>query len=265
MKKLLILLFILLVGQIKAQYYVCDGDYADRYHINRYCAGLNSCKGNIVAVEFETDASFYNYISRTKCCICIGGYHCNNRSNSSTTDIIGDWGISPGGYAAMGEFIALLIVGPFFVSNEIHIGSVHHLSRQNTSSYLNSQPKNGYDKFGYGISAQLEALIKNKSNSEIGSFEYGFRFFQEFDNEFFLNYKHIIYSPHTRISLYAGPTFSARISNWWFNGEVDSPGFSLGGFYRIAPTIKLDSGLYWSKQKTTVLLGISWTYQYSVI
>lgn len=33
--------------------YICTGGYAKRYHLDRFCSGLSSCRGDIEAVSLE--------------------------------------------------------------------------------------------------------------------------------------------------------------------------------------------------------------------
>lgn len=33
--------------------YICTGSYAKRYHSNKYCSGLNRCRGEIKAVPLS--------------------------------------------------------------------------------------------------------------------------------------------------------------------------------------------------------------------
>lgn len=46
--------------------YICTGGYATKYHNHKYCKGLGSCKGEIIAVE-ESEAIEQG---RTFCRIC---------------------------------------------------------------------------------------------------------------------------------------------------------------------------------------------------
>ena len=47
--------------------YICTGNYATKYHSTSECAGLNNCKGQIIAVTLYDAVNKYN---RTPCSRC---------------------------------------------------------------------------------------------------------------------------------------------------------------------------------------------------
>ena len=52
----------------KQRYYICTGSEAKKYHLTRYCSGLNACSAEIKAISFDE----LTRSTRTPCNICFG-------------------------------------------------------------------------------------------------------------------------------------------------------------------------------------------------
>jgi hypothetical protein len=70
MKNIFISLIMIIISTTSAysqMVFICTGEYAEVYHSNKNCRGLNNCKSDID----EVNKSYaINYKSRRPCCIC---------------------------------------------------------------------------------------------------------------------------------------------------------------------------------------------------